>query len=157
MSSFRVVSVSDRFADRVRDTMVAPGYEHPAHREVATSYGPCRVCLQTFDAGRESRILFTHNAFAGLEDQPLPGPIFIHAEGCERYPATAGFPEGLRGIPMTLNAYARGRRLLAQTPVLDGQVEGEVDRLLEDSRVEYIHVRNREAGCYMMRIERASD
>ena len=53
-----------------------------------------------------------------------------------------------------MNAYGRGRRLLAQVPVLNGQVEGEVDRLLEDSRVDYIHVRNREAGCYMMRIER---
>ena len=154
MPSFRVVSLSDRFADRVRETQVAPGYGHPAHTEVATSYGPCRVCLRTFESGRENRILFTHNAFAGLEEQPLPGPIFIHEESCERYSPTAGFPEGLREIPMTLNAYGRGRRLLAQVPVLNGQVEGEVDRLLEDSRVDYIHVRNREAGCYMMRIER---
>lgn len=153
---YRIISLSDRFADLVRETMVAPGYGHPAHREVATSYGPCRVCLETFEAGEENRILFTHNPFGEHENLPLPGPIFIHEARCTRYPKSADFPDALRAIPMTLNAYASGRRLLAQEPVLDGKVEPKIERLLDDLRIDYIHVRNREAGCYMLRIERIS-
>jgi len=155
MTPYRIVAISDKLAGLVRQTRLSPHYKHPAHAEVATGYGPCRHCLRTFNVGEDRRILFTYDPFWGVEPLPLPGPVFIHEGDCERYPVDGGIPEDLREHALTLNAYGRGRRLLAQEYVADGQVEPVVERLLDRSEIDYIHVRDTEAGCYDFRIERA--
>ncbi len=157
MQSYRIVAVGDRIANAVRKTLRSPGYGHPAHAEVATGYGPCRQCLKTFAVGSERRILFTYDPFYGKEKLPLPGPIFIHEHDCERYPEDGGFPVDMLSRRLTLNAYARGRRVLAQRYVSNGVVEPELQRLLQDRDVAYIHVRDTDAGCYDFCIERTSN
>jgi hypothetical protein len=157
MQPYRVVAVGDRIANAVRKTLCSPGYGHPAHTEVATGHGPCRQCLRTFTVGSERRILFTYDPFYGKENLPLPGPIFIHENDCERYPEDGGFPVDMLSHRLTLNAYARGRRLVAQKYVANGVVAPELERLLRDRDVSYIHVRDTDAGCYDFLIERTSE
>lgn len=157
MQPYRVVAVRDQIAGNVRKTLRSPGYGHPAHIEVATGHGPCRQCLKPFVIGDERRILFTYDSFHGKEALPLPGPVFIHERECERYPEDGGFPADLLSHPLTLNAYASGRRLIAQRYVSNGVVEPEIRRLLEDGDVSYIHVRDTQAGCYDFCIERKND
>ena len=157
MQSYRIVAVGDRIASAVRKTMQSPGYGHPAHAEVATGHGPCRQCLRTFSVGQERRILFTYDAFYGKEDLPLPGPVFIHEHDCERYPEDGGFPIDMLSHRLTLNAYGRGRSLISQKYVSNGEVEPQVRQLLQNRDVAYIHVRNTDAGCYAFCIERTSD
>jgi uncharacterized protein DUF1203 len=157
MQSYRVVAVEDRIANAVRRTLRSPGYGHPAHTDVATGHGPCRQCLRTFTVGSERRILFTYDPFYGRENLPLPGPVFIHEQDCERYSENAGFPPDMLPHRLTLNAYASGRRLIAQRYVANGAVEPEIQRLLQDREVAYIHVRNTDAGCYAFCIEKTSD
>jgi hypothetical protein len=98
--------------------------------EVATDAAPCRHCLRTIEPGRARRILFTFDRFSGLESLPQPGPIYIHADNCPRYAEDGGFPEELRDSPRTLEGYARGRRLVAQKYVTDGEFEPAVHNLL---------------------------
>jgi hypothetical protein len=155
MTAYRTIAIPTSAAESVRATLASPRYGHPAHSEIATGYGPCRHCLRTFRIGNERRILFTYDPFDGLEPLPLPGPVFVHAEACERHPEDGGFPEELRAHPLTFNGYARGRRLTAQEYVNDGEVEAVIGRLLARRDVDYIHVRDTEAGCYDLRIERA--
>jgi hypothetical protein len=157
MQPYRVVAVQDQIAGAVRQTLRSPGYGHPAHIEVATGHGPCRQCLKPFMIGNERRILFTYDSFHGKEDLPLPGPVFIHERECERYPEDGGFPAEMLSYSFTLNAYASGRRLIAQRYVSDGVVESEIHRLLKDRDVSYIHVRDTQAGCYDFCIERTDD
>jgi hypothetical protein len=157
MQNYRVVAVGDPIASAVRRTMKSPGYGHAAHAEVATGYGPCRQCLRTFAVGEERRILFTHDPFHGKESLPLPGPVFIHEGECVRYPEDAGFPSDILTHSLTLNAYGAGRRLLAQRYVTDGIVEPELQQLLQNRDVAYIHVRDTKAGCYDFSIERISE
>jgi hypothetical protein len=157
MQPYRVVAVQDPIASAVRKTLLSPGYGHPAHIEVATGHGPCRQCLKPFVIGNERRILFTYDSFHGKEDLPLPGPVFIHEQECERYPEDGGFPADMLSYPFTLNAYASGRRLIAQRYVSDGVIESEISALLQDRDVSYIHVRDTQAGCYDFCIERADD
>jgi len=157
MPSYRVVAVGDRVADAVRKTLLAPGYGHPAHTEVAKGYGPCRQCLRDFSVGKDRRILFTYDSFHGRENLPLPGPIVIHENYCERYPEDGGFPLDMLSHNLTLNAYARGRRLVAQRYVSNGLIEPELQRLLAQPDVAYIQVRDTDAGCYDFSIERKSD
>ncbi len=155
MTPYRTLAIPEKVAGIVRDTRVSPRYRHPAHTEVATGYGPCRLCLRTFAVGAERRILFTYDPFFGIEPLPLPGPIFIHEAACARYPEDGGFPEDLRSHALTLVGYGRGRRLLAEEHVGDGQVETAIEGLLARPEIDYIHVRDTEAGCYDFRIERA--
>jgi hypothetical protein len=157
MQSYRVVAVDSGITKAVRRTLRSPGYGHPAHVEVAAGYGPCRQCLRDFAVGQERRILFTYDAFNGSEDLPLPGPVFIHEAECKPYPENGAFPADLKKRPLTLNAYAAGRRLVAQKYVSNGSVDLELQQLLDDREVSYIHVRDTVAGCYDFRIERLND
>jgi Protein of unknown function (DUF1203) len=156
MSSYRTVAVSEKLAAKVRSTLKAPGYGHAAEVSVATGYGPCRSCLQTFETGKDERILFTYDPFKGLDSYPSPGPVFIHKEECPRH-TEPSFPEGLRSLPLILEAYARGRWLVARERIENADVDGAAARLFAHPAVEYLHVRNAEAGCYIARLERVAE
>jgi hypothetical protein len=136
--------------------MKAPKYGFPAHSEIAKDTTPCRHCLRAIAAGTERAILFTYDRFSGIEDFPQPGPVYIHVDDCPRYAANAGFPEELRNSPRTLEAYARGRRLVAQEYVSDGKFEPAIAQLFDKPEVDYIQVNSTTAGCFTFRIERAS-
>jgi hypothetical protein len=155
MSTFRVISIPRSLAEQARATRKSPQYGHPAHVELATGYGPCRQCLHTFDEGRESRMLFTYNPFEGRDSYPSPGPIFIHEQPCETYAEENGFPDDLRRLPLVLEGYGAGRRPVTQERVPDGKMEEAIERIFALPAVEYIHVRNLEAGCFIAQIERA--
>ena len=149
----RIIAIPTYTAARARTTGRSPGYGHPTHREVATGHGPCRHCLRTFRIGAEDRILFTFDAFHGIETLPLPGPVFIHAETCDRYPDDAGFPPDLRAHPLTLSAYARGRVLQEVAYASGTDAEREIDRMMRNPAVSYIQVHDTEAGCFDFRVE----
>jgi hypothetical protein len=153
MQPIRIVAIPSEIAESVRATLLAPVYEFPAHVETGKDSAPCRHCLHQIQAGAE-RILFTYDRFTGVEPLPQPGPVYIHAGACERYPENGGFPEELRSSPRTLEAYSRGRRLLAQEYVTDGSMEPSIHRLFSHSDVDYVQVNSTTAGCYTFRIER---
>lgn len=154
MPSFLIVAIPTEVAESVRATMRAPVYGHPAQVELAAEPAPCRHCLRLIKAGVEREILFTYDRFAGVESLPLPGPIFVHADACQRYRENAGFPDELRSSPRTLEAFARGRRLLTQEYVTDGRMEAVIEQFFARPDVDYILVNSTTAGCYTCRIER---
>jgi hypothetical protein len=156
MLPIRIVAIPTEVAEAVRATLRAPVYGFPAYAEVATDDAPCRHCLRTFVVGEDRRILFTYDRFAGVESLPQPGPVYVHADACARYSEDAGFPEELRASPRTVEAYARGRRLLAQEYVADGKFEPVIEKLLTHPNVDYLQVNSTTAGCFTFRVERAS-
>jgi hypothetical protein len=153
MAPFRFIGIPDIVATEVRQTLLAPHYGHPAHRELASGYGPCRVCLRTFEIGKEERILFTYQPFQEPESLPAPGPIFVHAEPCRRYDARE-LPPDLRALPLVFEGYRNGGRLVVQERVGEQAPEEVLARVFEESAADYVHVRNGEAGCFMARVER---
>jgi hypothetical protein len=152
MTQYQVIALGQQTVDEVRQALRAPGYGHPAHVEVATGCGPCRLCLRTFRMGEEERILFTYNPFPGDAEMPSPGPIFVHKESCPRHEGS-GFPPGLSGLPLTLEGYDRVGAAVAREKVADDPGSA-VDRLFSSPRVAYAHIRNTEAGCFIARIDR---
>lgn len=156
MSSIRIVAIPTEVAEAVRANLKAPVYGFPAHAELATDNAPCRHCLRTFAVGKDCRILFTYDRFSGVEALPQPGPVYIHADSCPRYDESAGFPEELRRSPRTLEAYARGRRLIAQEYVTGGKFEPAIEELFSHFEVDYLQVNSTTAGCFTFRIERAA-
>lgn len=154
MSSFRAVGIPTDIADSVRTTMKSPKYGFPAHREVAAGRAPCRHCLELVKLNEEESILFTMDAFHGLNVPPSPGPVYIHAEQCHRYEGAGSIPETYRGRLLTLEAFGAERELLAEVRATDSQEEKIANDLLLNPKVQYINVRSTEAGCFLFRLER---
>jgi hypothetical protein len=150
----KIVAISTEVADTVRQSMRAPVYGFPAHRERATDAAPCRHCLPLITPAVEDAILFIYDRFTGVEELPQPGPIYVHAKKCPRYDEQGSFPEALRGSARTLEAYARGRRLIAQEYVGDGAFEAAIARLFSNREVDYLQVHSTTAGCFTFRIDR---
>jgi hypothetical protein len=53
-----------------------------------------------------------------------------------------------------LEAYGRDRWLVLHEPMKAESIDSVIQSLLSQPEVEYLHLRNREAGCYIARIER---
>jgi hypothetical protein len=153
MSGMRIVAVETAVAEVARKNGRDAQFGFPAFTESAGEGIPCRHCLQWIGVG-ERATLFTLDPFAGLEELPLPGPVYVHADGCERYAEDAGVPRHLMASPRTLNGYAKGRRLVAQEYVSGADAEEVIGRLMGREDVEYVQVRSTTAGCFTFRIER---
>jgi Protein of unknown function (DUF1203) len=156
MRNVRIVAIATEIAEQVRATLKAPVYGFPAHLEVAEDTAPCRHCLRTI-ATKDRRILFTYDRFTDKETLPQPGPVYIHADSCQRYPESGEFPEELRNSPRTIEAYAPGRKLKAQEYVGDGRYEPIIEKLLADRDVDYLQINSTTAGCFTFRIERTKN
>jgi hypothetical protein len=154
MNSFQVVAIPTEVAESVRATGKAPGYGFPVHREVAAGRAPCRHCLRLIQVQEEELLLFTYDPFRELGEPPLPGPIYIHAEECERKTEQQCFPDEYRGRLLTLAAYGHDRTPLKERRLSGGGEDEEAEKLFADPAVKYIHVRSTDAGCYLFRLER---
>jgi Protein of unknown function (DUF1203) len=150
--TYRVVPMNAAVSNKVRETLVSPFGKLPASSSVATGYGPCRSRLKTFREGEEDRIYITYDPFAGHSGLPLPGPVFIHTEPCPEYSAE-GFPPGLLAIPLLFEAFAPHSRLVSTEPAEKDNLDAQITRILRTPGVDFIHIRNAEAGCFVARIE----
>ena len=154
MSQFRVRPIDESLARRVRETMRDPVYGLPVRVEPATGYGPCRLCLRTFEPG-ELRILFLYNPFSTLQEADVAGPVFIHAADCAPYAEATIFPEEVEPLPIVLRAYDGDRRCVFETAPARGAVAPALESLLDCQAVAFVHVRNAEAKCFITRVDRA--
>jgi hypothetical protein len=153
MHRYRIQGIPDSVAAAARTALRSPQYGHPAHVEVATGYGPCRLCLQTFTVGTDERLLFTYQPFTDPGALPAPGPVFIHRAPCERYD-DGGLPEALRPLPLVIEGYGAAGTLLAQRRVGNARFEDVLEVVFELPGAQYAHLRNAEAGCFIARIDR---
>jgi hypothetical protein len=154
-TTFTVTAIPQEVADHVREHGRDPVWGHGAVRELATGFGPCRLCLSLFREGEEERTLFTHDTYAGVSEFPQPGPVFVHAGDCPRY-EDEGFPPGLRTLELTFEAVAAGPRVVAVERTSGAAAEDAIGRLLDLPGVEFLHLRNTDAGCYVARVERSA-
>ena len=153
MQRYRIQGIPHDLAAEARRSRRSPQYGHPVHQEVATGYGPCRLCLQTFTAGRDERLLFTYQPFTDPAALPSPGPVFIHGEDCARYDGPS-LPEALRPLPLAADGYGAGGTLLVQRRVGEARFEDVLEEVFGAPGVRYVHLRNAEAGCFIARIDR---
>jgi len=132
--------------------MTSPHGGLPAWSSVANGYGPCRSCLKTFRLGEEERIYISYDPFSGISDLPLPGPVFIHTDSCREY-AEDAFPTHLLEIPLIFEGFGENSRLVTSERVEAARPDEQIETVLNAEGVEFIHLRNAEAGCFIARIE----
>lgn len=115
---------------------------------------PCRVSLVDAAIGEELLLLpFVHQP-AGSPYRSS-GPIFVRKGA-----ATASLPPGF--IPdyvsrrlMSVRAYDAGDCMVDATVCEGTELEPQIERMLADGRVAYLHLHNAKRGCYSCRVERA--
>ena len=155
MQHFKIVPISTETAQQVRQTMKAPGYGFPAHRELTTGRAPCRHCLKLIRPQAEELILFTYDSFYGQGVPPMPGPVYIHAESCEAAASNGQIPAEFLGQPLTFEAFGANRERLGERRVTGAGENEALQEVFSQPEVQYVHVRSTTAGCYLFRVERA--
>lgn len=155
MTTFKVYPVARQLTNQVRSSRRAPQYGHPVYEEVACGTGPCRECLRAFTVGEEARLLFTYSPFTDGVALPQPGPIFIHAEACRPHEGP-GYPAGLRDIPIVAQPYYEDGTIAEPRRLPMGEEQSLLGTLLDEARVEFVHLRHAEAGCFIARVERVA-
>src|ERR1700719_3508927 len=94
-SDFRIVPLASEVAEAARQG-IANGLPDHAVITVDSPNGyPCRHCLR-FGRPGERVILFSYASIPDGHPYSETGPIFVHAEPCERYGATDEYPAEFR-------------------------------------------------------------
>ncbi|HET9483178.1 MAG TPA: DUF1203 domain-containing protein [Xanthomonadales bacterium] len=130
---------------------------HGVTRHVAdrTPGFPDRVELRDLEPGETALLL-------NYEHQPADTPyrsrhaIFVREGAQQRWQGEVGeVPVLLRSRTLSVRAFDAGH-LMVDAGVVDGrEVEGLIERLLEDPRVAYLHAHYAGRGCFAALVERA--
>jgi hypothetical protein len=128
----------------------------PPERHLSDGDGvPCRHCLTHVKAG-EPYLILAYRPFGSAQPYAETGPIFLHAEPCERFAESDAIPEILTSPEFVVRGYDRRDRIVYETCTIvpgDG-IRAAAERLLSHEGVAYLHVRARASTCYQCRIER---
>lgn len=117
---------------------------------------PCRHCLKNVAAG-EAYLILAYRPFPELQPYAETGPIFLHAEACERAEDAATIPElFLETSDYIVRGYGADHRIVygtgAVVPTPD--IAEQANMILKREEVAYLHMRSARNNCYQCRIER---
>ena len=101
----------------------------------------------------ERVILFPFAAIPPGRPYSETGPIFVHAEPCERYPATREFPPDFCQGPV-FRAYNSAQDMIDAEVVNGSEPEAVIEKLLQNPETAFVDARSATRGCYTFRMER---
>jgi hypothetical protein len=150
--NFRIVPLRTEVADVARAAAKAGTPDHTVVTADSPRGYPCRHCLRWAEPG-ERMILFPFAAIAPGRPYSESGPIFVHADPCQRYRAVDEFPIEFRQ-GRVVRAY-NGQHDMIGAEVANGEgPEAVIERFLQRAETVFVHVRSVSHGCYTMEIER---
>ena len=151
-SSFRIVPIRTDIAEAARREAEAGAPDHVLVTADSPRGYPCRHCLRWASPG-ELMVLFPFAAIAPGRPYSETGPIFVHAEPCERYAATHEFPSEFRK-GRVLRAYNSQHDMIAADLAKGEGPEAVIERFLQKPETAFVHVRSASHGCYTMEVKR---
>lgn len=159
MKQFRIIPLSEVYANRIRETR-KDDMGHEVTEHIASGRGPCRVSLQPFEIGKDMRLLLSYSPFETDNAFNQNGPIFIHKEPVSAYTNIHVFPPAIKAdkenFPLSLIGYDKQQRMIFTKLVGDNDVDLMIPQIFEGHpEIEYLHARNAEAQCFICKIERA--
>jgi hypothetical protein len=117
---------------------------------------PCRHCLADVAAGDPALVL-AYRPFPERQPYAEIGPIFLHAEDCDRHDPAAGVPPMiLARDELVMRGYDEDHRIVDGTgqAVRTNDVVAAAAALLDRPDVAYIHTRCAWNTCYQCRVDR---
>jgi hypothetical protein len=151
-SRFRVVPLQTKIAEAARAAAKAAAPDHAVVTAEAPSAYPCRHCLKWANPG-ERMVLFPYASIPAGRPYSETGPIFVHADPCERYGATEEYPADFRE-GRVIRAYNAQYDMIAAEVANGAGPEAVIERFLQEPETAFIHVRSVSRGCYTIEIER---
>ena len=157
MASFRLVGLAPTLFQPLFALSDAQLRERGARRVRAdrTPGYPCRISLADAEPGDELLLLpFAHQPCAS--PYQASGPIYVRRGATQALLAPGELPPYVTRRLISLRAYDAAD-MMVDAGVAEGEaLRGEVDRLLADPRVRYIHLHNAKRGCFSCRLERVA-
>jgi hypothetical protein len=158
MNTFKIVPLSKEYATKIRETK-KDDYGNEIVELVAKGKGPCRISLKPFTVGEDTRLLLSYSPFTIGNAFNQTGPIFINGADVEPYQDIYRFPPEIKAdkksFPLTLIGYNSEQQMIYTHLVGDDDVDLLIPKIFETKpNVEYLHVRNAEAACFICKIER---
>jgi hypothetical protein len=150
--SFKIVPLHSQIAEAARRAAVAGAPDHQIIVADSPHTYPCRHCLRFAKPG-ERVILFPYAAVPPGHPYSESGPVFVHAEPCQRYGSTSEFPVELRN-GRALRAYNSKFDMIDAEVVNGSEPEAVIAKLLQNPEVAFVDARSVTRGCYTFRIER---
>lgn len=130
-------------------------YGQAAARALSDGQGnPCRHCLKEIPEGAAMLVL-AYRPFATLQPYAETGPVFLCANLCSRGGGPE-IPEILTTSPDYLvKGYDSDHRIVYGTGTVlsKSDLPARAEKLLDDPRVAYLHVRSARNNCYQLRID----
>lgn len=160
MKTFKIVPLSEEYARQIRSTR-KDAFGHEIVEQIATGLGPCRVSLQPFQPGKDTRILFSHSPFDIDNAYNQSGPIFIQKEEVGEYKDVHVFPPAIKAnkesFPITLLGYNSSQMMVYTELVGDRDIDEFIFEIfLNHPEIDFLHARNSKAACFICKIEKVS-
>ncbi len=116
---------------------------------------PCRHCLKLVEEG-DDYLIVAHRPFGNLQPYSETGPIFLHADFCERATPDECLPDMLNSPAYLVRGYDAAERIVYGTGqmVPSTDIGAYANSLLADRKISFVHVRSAENNCFQCRIER---
>ena len=151
-SNYRIVPLGTEIVEAARRAVQAGAPDHAVVRADSPNGFPCRHCLRWAQPG-ERLILFPFASIAPGCPYSESGPIFVHAESCERYRLTNEFPLEFRH-GRAIRAYDSEQNMIAAEVVNGSEPEAVIEKLLQNPETAFLQARSASHGCYTFAIER---
>ena len=151
-SVFRIVPLPTDIAEKARRAAESGAQDHAiVVVNSATGY-PCRHCLHWARPG-ERVILFTYASIPPGHPYSETGPIFIHAEPCQRYSASHEYPSDFRD-GRVFRSYDADYNMIDAEVVNGSEPETVIEKLLQNPATAFVDARSVTRGCFTFRIQR---
>jgi hypothetical protein len=134
----------------------ADAYGRVAEKQISDGDGvPCRHCLKNVGTG-EAYLVLAYRPFPELQPYAETGPIFLHAEECERAAEGEGLPEMLASSDYIVRGYGADDRIVYGSGgvIATDAIAARAKSLFERDDIAYVHIRSARNNCYQCRIER---
>ncbi|MBA3963505.1 MAG: DUF1203 domain-containing protein [Chthoniobacterales bacterium] len=152
-SSYQIVPLPTEVAQAARLRVQEDASDHRLVRAEMPRTYPCRHCLRWAQPG-EDVVLFPYSSIPAGHPYAESGPIFVHADACERYHSTDEYPDAFRE-GRVMRAYDKSYDMIAAEFPDANAPESLIEKLLAHPATAFLQVHSLDRGCYTFRIERA--
>jgi hypothetical protein len=104
----------------------------------------------------DQKLVLAYRPFGRLQPYAEVGPIFLHAEACERYESDQ-LPAWFTYLqPAIIRGYGQDDWIRYETGnvVPGGELAGMCEEILSNPEVAYVHIRSK-YNCFQCRVDRA--
>jgi Protein of unknown function (DUF1203) len=152
-SNFHIIALATEIAEAARRVVKTGAADHALITVDSPGSAPCRHCLRWAQPG-ERVILFPYAAIPAGHPYSETGPIFVHANECQRYSASNEYPADFRN-GRVFRAYDSNYNIINAQVMNGSEPEAVIESLFQNPDTAFVDARSATHGCFTFRVQRA--